>query len=160
MDTTTSVDLQFATFAGVTNTLQSIDITEITALDLGCVLVGTGVIAWLYIWHRNWVKRKGFRMVLKDRNDKIHAIWLEIIQDGIDDRLAKGKISNKEADAMFADAAYRMQLNDLIPTKRILKITKERLKRERAQRGVSPTPPKFTERLGKTVGKFWRRKAA
>jgi len=160
MDTTTSVDWQFEALAGASSNLLPIEFSELTAFDLGCLLVGIGVVALLYQWHRSWVKRKGFRMVLKDRNDKIHAAWLEIIQDGIDNLLSKGKISNKEANAMFADAAQRMQLNDLIPKKRILKMTKERLKRDRAMRGVSPTPPKFTERLGKTVGKFWRRKAA
>jgi len=151
-----------------------IDTTEILAAvwdkipdpdlgDIGLTLLILGALGAGYELYREWVKRKGFRMVLKDRNDKIHAMWLEIIQNGIDDRLVKNLISNKEADAMFAEAASKMKLLDLIPKNRIQKMTKERLKRERALRGVSPNVPvkaKFSEKLGKAASKFWQKKSA
>lgn len=144
--------------------------------EAGIVAVLVGLLLLAFYYRRRWVKRKGFRMVLKDRNDKKHAYWLEIIQDGIDEYLAKGRISQKEANEMFAEAATKMKLFDLVPKKRLAPMVKASLKRDRALREqarkagtyveVSPnpggpptpiveTPTKFRERLGKTAGKFW-----
>lgn len=159
--------------------LSSWSFEDINLGDVGVGLIIVGAIAAAFQIHRDWVKRKGFRMVLKDRNDKKHAIWLEIIQDGVDDRVEKQEISRKEGDEMIAEAAKKMKLYDLLPKKRIARMVKETLKRDRALReqarkkgeyqervpipGGPPTPivkPKFTERLGKTAAKFRVKPAA
>jgi len=161
------------------NALPDIDLPEFNLGTVGLILVTAGVVAGIFQYIRGWDKRKGFRMVLKDRNDKKHAIWLEIIQDGIDARVAKNEISQKEANEMFADAAAKMKLYDLLPKKRIAPMVKETLKRDRAKReqarkdgtyvekspipGDPPTPitkPKFSEVLGRAAARFGRKTAA
>jgi hypothetical protein len=148
--------------------LSDVNLPEFNLGTLGLLLVTAGVVAAVFQYIRGWDKRKGFRMVLKDRNDKIHAIWLEIIQDGVDARLASGKISQKEANEMFADAAKKMKLLDLIPKKRLAPMVKETLKRDRAARKLAhgteypaldkskenSAKPTFSQRLGKAAGKF------
>ncbi len=145
------------------NVLPEVDLPEFNLGTLGLILVTAGIVAGAFQYIRGWDKRKGFRMVLKDRNDKKHAMWLEIIQEGVDKMLATNRVSNKEANEMFAEAAAKMKLYDLIPKQRLQSITKERIKRERALRGVSPTIPvkkRFSEQLGKAASKFWRKKSA
>ncbi len=161
------------------NVLPDIDMPEFNLGTLGLILVTAGVVAGIFLFIRDWDKRKGFRMVLKDRNDKIHAMWLEIIQTGVDGLLERQEISQKEASKMFADAAAKMKLYDLLPKKRIAPMVKETLKRDRAKReqarkagtyvekspipGGPPTPvtrPKFSEVLGKAAARFGRKTAA
>ncbi len=161
------------------NFLPDIDMPEFNLGTLGLILITAGLVAGVFQYIRGWDKRKGFRMVLKDRNDKKHAIWLEIIQDGIDARVAKNEISQKEANDMLTEAAAKMKLYDLLPKKRIAPMVKESLKRDRAKReqarkegtyvekspipGGPPTPvtrPKFSEVLGKAAARFGRKTAA
>src|SRR5712672_1500186 len=87
------------------NVLPEIDLPDLNLGTLGLILITAGIVAGIFQYIRDWDKRKGFRMVLKDRNEKKHAMWLEIIQDGVDTRLEKGLISSKEAGEMIADAA-------------------------------------------------------
>ena len=159
------------------NVLPEIDLPEFNLGTLGLILVTAGVVAGVFQYIRGWDKRKGFRMVLKDRNDKIHAMWLEIIQTGVDGLLERQEISQKEANRMFADAAAKMKLYDLLPKKRIAPMVKESLKRDRAKReqarkegtyvekapipGDPPTPiaKKISVMLGKTAAKFGRKTA-
>lgn len=161
------------------NALPDVELPEFNAGTLGLIVVTAGVVAGVFQYIRGWDKRKGFRMVLKDRNDKKHAIWLEIIQDGIDARVAKNEISQKEANDMLTEVAAKMKLYDLLPKKRIAPMVKETLKRDRAKReqarkegtyvektpipGDPPTPvtlPKFREVLGKAAARFGRKTAA
>lgn len=165
------------TLATIYDSLPEFELPEFNLGTLGLLLVTAGVVAAIFQYIRGWDKRKGFRMVLKDRNDKIHAIWLEIIQDGIDARLAANKISQKEANEMFATAAKKLGLLDLVPKKRIASLVKATLKRDRYQRDQArkkgeyaerapipgpipgevvppPAKPTFSQRLGKAAGKF------
>jgi len=157
------------------NVLPDVELPEFNLGTLGLILVTAGIVAGVFQYIRGWDKRKGFRMVLKDRNEKKHAMWLEIIQDGVDARLEKGLISSKEANEMIADAAVKMKLYDLLPKKRIAPMVKESLKRDRAKReqarkegtyiekapipGDPPTPiaKKISVMLGKTAAKFSRK---
>lgn len=161
------------------NALPEVDLPEFNLGTLGLLLITAGVVAGVFQYIRGWDKRKGFRMVLKDRNDKIHAMWLEIIQSGVDGLLERQEISQKEASRMFADAAAKMKLYDLLPKKRIAPMVKESLKRDRAKReqarkdgtyvekspipGDPPTPitrPRFSEVIGRAAAKFGRKTAA
>lgn len=140
----------------------TVQLPDITAGEVGAVLLSLGVTALVYQGIRGWVKRKGFRMILRDRNDKKHALLLNILTDGIEDAVVAGKISNKEADDMYRELQRKMGLNDLVPKKRLQRMVKEDIKRARAKRGLSPVPvvkKAFSERLG-NAAKFWQKPAA
>jgi hypothetical protein len=173
------------TLAAVVDSMPEVELPDFNLGTVGLVLVTAGLVAAFFTVLRDWEKRKGFRMILKDRNDKIHAMWLEIIQNGVDDRIEKGTLSRKEGDEMLAKAAKKLGLYDLVPKKRIAPLVKESLKRDRAKRklaretgkwedgtpyvekspipGGPPTPitkPRFSEILGRTAAKFRRNNAA
>src|SRR5882672_9538512 len=105
------------------NVLPDVELPEFNLGTLGLILVTAGVVACVFQYIRGCDKRKGFRMVLKDRNDKKHAIWLEIIQDGIDGRVAKNEINQKEgndmitvvADLVLSNTSINAILDDLQP---------------------------------------------
>lgn len=133
-----------------------------------------GILAVGGLLYRGWIKRRGFRMIRKDRNDKIHALLLDILQDGILAAEVAQKISSQEVDALYTMLQKKLGLNDLVPKKRLLRIVKEDLKRTRAKRikaggekpspipGGPPTPivrGKFSKQLGKSVSKFWQKSA-
>lgn len=118
-------------------------------------------------------------MILKDRNDKIHALLLDILGDGIEDAIEKRKISNKEANDLYLDLQRKLGLNDLVPKKRIAQTVKRSLKtdrflRERARNAGTEKRPKIpgghpasdTKKDGvvlvlvKTANKFWRKPSA
>ena len=139
--------------------------------EIGGFLLALGVILAIGVELKRWVKRRGYRMVLKDRNDKIHALLLEIFQDGLDDALEKGKISRQECKQTFGMLAKKLGLRDLVPKKRIASDVKAELKtarflREKARRegtekhptipGPPPTVEKFSQQLGK-ASKFWKK---
>lgn len=129
--------------------------------EAGVVLVAVGTGAAVYQGIRSWIKRKGFRMVLKDRNDKKHALLLDILTDGIEGAVVKGTISNKEADEMYRELQKKMGLNDLVPKKRLQRMVKEDIKRARVRRGLPPIPvvKKVSQRLG-NAAMFWRKTEA
>ena len=141
--------------------------------EIGGAFVSLGVILAIGQWIGTWIKQKGYRMVVKDRNDKKHALLLEILQDGILAAEIAEKISRKEADEMFTELAKKHGFRDLVPKKRMQRIVKNELKAARAKRikaradgtevhpkipGEPPTPivrENFSERLGKAA--FWRK---
>jgi len=189
MDIPTPTEASLALVVGVRDLWADVHLHQLTPLDLGVALVTVGTLAGFRLILREWAKRIAFNliidewtrregMVLKDRNDRIHATWLDIIQDGVDKKLEKGEISPQEAKAMFAYAADKLDLLDLIPKKRIAPLVKSKLKKDQALRtkarkdgtyvekapipGDPPTPivrAPFSERLGKAV-KFWQKTAA
>lgn len=128
---------------------------NITLLDVGVVCVAVGVLLALNAIWKDWRKKKGYRMVLRDRNDKVHALLLQIITDGLQDAECAGKISYKEVNALYAEMSKKLDLHDLIPKQRVAKITKEELKRKRfskqsyADWKQSRIPKKFIEQVGR-----------
>ena len=148
-------------------------------VDLVTGLVCLFIILAAYEWHSRWIKRRGFRMVLKDRNDKIHALLLDILSDGIENAVDDQKISNKEAEKLYLELQRKLGLNDLVPKKRIASLVKrslntDRILREKARKngtekkpkipGGPPTPLTKKEApvlvVVKTAGKFWQKPAA
>lgn len=139
---------------------------NVSLLDVGVVLISVGVLAALNAVYKDWRKKKGYRMVLRDRNDKAHALLLDIINDGLFEAECAGKISTKEVNALYAEMSKKLGLHDLIPKQRMVKITKEELKRKRfggekknskfREWAEARTPKKFAE----YVGKYKFRKAA
>ena len=73
-------------------------------------------------------------MVRRDRNDKAHALLLDILTDGVLDAEVKGVLSRQEADQLFLELQQRLGLDDLIPKKRMQYIVKEGLKRAKGKR--------------------------
>lgn len=135
---------------------------HISLLDVGVVLVTVGVLAGLNVIWKDWRKKKGYRMVLRDRNDKTHALLTQIINDGLFEAECAGKISNKEVLDLYREMSKKLDLPDLVPKKHRLKIVKEDLKRQRFGKidytswKKSKLPKKFAE----YVGKYKFRKAA
>jgi hypothetical protein len=155
-------------YAYVLNTLMWVPPVLLWTMALSTL----GIITVGILLCRRWIKRKGFRMIQKDRNDKIHALLLDILQDGILAAEVAQKISSQEVNALFMMLQKKLGLNDLVPKKRLLRIVKENLKRTRAKRiqaggekpssipGDKPTPivrGKFSKQLGKSVSKFWQK---
>ena len=104
---------------------------HVSLLDVGVVLVTVGVILALNIIYRDWRKKKGYRMVLRDRNDKAHALLTKIINDGLFEAECAGKISSKEVNALYAEMSHKLALPGLTPKQRRLKIVKAELKKLR-----------------------------
>ena len=102
--------------------------------ELGGAVLALGVILGMAHLIRAWIKRKGYRMVVRDRNDKIHALLLDILQDGLDKAVEDGKISNQELDKTFIELAQKHGFYDLIPKKRIARHIKAELKAARQKR--------------------------
>jgi hypothetical protein len=143
-------------------------------VDLVTLLVSLFLILAAYEWHRSWIKRRGFRMILKDRNDKKHELLLDILTDGIENAEADQKISRKEANDLYMELQRKLGLHDLIPKKRLAQLVKRSLKtdrilREKARRegkeklvhipGGPPTPITKAKDgvvvMVKTAKKFW-----
>lgn len=146
-------------------------ISNINWGEIGGALVCLGVILAIGQLIKDWISKKGYRMVVKDRNDKKHALLLEILQDGLLQAELDEKLSRKEVDEVFMELATKHGFRDLVPKKRMQRIVKNELKAARAKReqaralgnndrpripGDPPTPivrKRFSERLGKAA--FW-----
>jgi hypothetical protein len=135
---------------------------HLTLLDVGVTCVTVGVLLALRAIWLDWRKKKGYRMVLRDRNDKTHALLTQIINDGLFEAECAGKISNKEVLDLYREMSRKLDLPDLVPKKARLKIVKEDLKRQRFGKidytswKNSKMPKKFAE----YIGKYKFRKAA
>jgi len=128
-------------------------------------------------WYRSYRKGRGLRMAIKDRNDKEHALLLDIIGDGLLEAEMAGKISRQRHRAICVELAKKLGLRDLVPKQMMLEVVKQELKKKRfstdpeikAARNHSPTIPggpptpivreKFVEVIGK-FAKFAKAKAA
>jgi hypothetical protein len=143
-------------------------------MEVGVILTVIGTIAGLnVIWH-DWRKKKGYRMVLRDRNDKAHALLTQIINDGLFEAECAGKISTKEVLALYSEMSKKLDLPDLVPKQRRLKLVKAELKKLRNSKdpevlaarahhpkipGGPPTPivrKKFKEYVGSFANKMKR----
>lgn len=142
-------------------------------LDVGVALIGVGTILALNAIYKDWRKKKGYRMVLRDRNDKSHAILTRVINDGLFEAECTGELSNKEVLALYQEMEKKLDLPDLVPKQKRLKIVKAELKALRnnpkyAGRNKTPRIPgdkplqirRFSEKIGTFANKFWKAKKA
>lgn len=168
------MDTNFAALNGMSDRAQDfatqLDISSVDAVIVGISLSTLLGVAYLV---RKWRKGRGLRMAIKDRNDKEHALLLDIIGDGLLQAEMDGKISHQRHRAICVELATKLGLRDLVPKKMMLEVVKQELKRRRfstspemkALRDYSPTIPggpptpivreKFTEVIGK-FAKFRR----
>jgi|SwirhisoilCB3_FD_contig_51_5937599_length_1985_multi_3_in_0_out_0_2 hypothetical protein len=142
--------------------------------ELGGALIVLGVVLAIANQVKAWIKRKGYRMVLEDRNHKIHALLLDILCDGLEEAEGSGKISKQEKNRTYEMLRKRLGLRDLVPKKRIASEVKSKLKsdrylREKARKegkehrpvipGGPPTPivkNRFVQTMGRAAS-FWRK---
>lgn len=134
------------------------------------VLVGISFLTLLGVAYfvKKWRKGRGLRMAIKDRNDKEHALLLDIIGDGLLQAEMDGKISRQRHRAICVELAKKLGLRDLVPKQMMLEIVKQDLKKKRfstspemkALRNHSPTipggppTPIVRERFTEVIGKF------
>jgi hypothetical protein len=136
-------------------------------IGLGTALLGIGVILGANELYKSWRKKRGYRMVLQERRDKIDRELSDGISDLLMDLELAGKISRKEADIEYQRIADKLKLGDLIPPKRRCKIVKDEIK-GRFNRGVygkkphivTGKPAPLRERIGTFANQFWRSKGA
>lgn len=143
--------------------------SNMTLLDVGIGCVTVGIILGANEAWKSWRKKRGYRMVLRERKDKIDRLLSDIITDGLLTAETNGEISNQEANAKYAELASKLNLPDLIPPKRRAQIVKQEIKgrinRERlAKLGkdkfvpITGKKPPFRERFGTFANQFWRAK--
>lgn len=129
--------------------------SHLTLLDVGVTCVTVGVLLALRAIWLDWRKKKGYRMVLRDRNDKAYALLTDIIGDGLFEAEHAGKISNKEARVLYKEVSDKLGLHDLVPKQHRVKNLKEELKRKRFAKisyeawKKSKLPSKFADYVGK-----------
>lgn len=147
---------------------------QMSLLDAGVILFSVGVVLALRAIWKDWRKKKGYRMVLRDRNDKAHALLTRIINDGLFEAECAGEISNKEVLDLYREMSKKLDLPDLVPKKHRLKIVKAELKKLRNStdpeivkaRSVKPKipgglpQPVIRQKFAEYVGKFRLRKSA
>ena len=101
---------------------------------IGWELVAVGLVLLAVQSYRRWKRKKGYRMILKDRNDKKHAFLLDILTDAFEEAERVGKFSRDEINDLYAMCQQRLGLNDLVPKKRIARQVKASLKKDRILR--------------------------
>lgn len=168
------MDTNFAALNGLSDRAQ--DFATQVDLNTGdAVLVGISLLTLLGVAYfiKRWRKGRGLRMAIKDRNDKEHALLLDIIGDGLLQAEMDGKISRQRHRAICVEMAKKLGLRDLVPKEMLLEVVKQELKKKRFStdpemkrlRNYSPTIPggpptpivrdKFVEVIGK-FAKFRR----
>jgi len=138
---------------------------NISLLDVGVTFLTVGILLGIRAIVIDWKlkkaaiaeyerKQKGYRMVLRDRNDKAHALLTRVINDGLFEAECAGELSNKEVLELYKEMSAKLDLPDLVPKKHRLKIVKEELKRQRfgkidyAAWKKARMPKKFAEYIG------------
>lgn len=112
----------------VVNLFPPIDIRMLLlSFAVATLSVGTG--GCIYILMHDWLKNRGKRdMITEDRNNREHAVLLEIFVDGILERQAKGELSVQTAKKLMTRCAEGLGLLDLLPKKTIAELVKASLK--------------------------------
>ncbi len=144
--------------------MAALEFVDNNALEIGVVLLGVGTLLACDLVWRRWLKRKGMRMALRERDLKEKELLTTIINDGLFEAEMAGKISTRRMNELYATLARDLKLDDLVPKKRNCAILKENIKRKRIAEGkLDPKEigkKKFSERVGSFANKFWRTKAA
>lgn len=149
---------------------------SLTAGDIGIILTTVGLLLGTAYLYRRWRKRRGYRMVVRERMTKNNRLLADIINDGLFEAECAGKISNQEVLKLYAEMAKKLDIPDLVPKKKLAQIVKAELKanrnssknsKARAHKPNIPGPKpneivpkeKFSERIGKFAIN-WRKRVA
>lgn len=134
---------------------------------VGAALLGVGsILAANEVW-KWWRKGKGYRMILRERRDKMDRELSDGITDLILTLETSGKWSRKEADAEYQRISKQLNLPDLIPAKRRARIVKQEIKGRlnKSEKKKPPANPKtgkpkpLRQRIGTFANQFWRARA-
>jgi len=104
-------------------------------LSFSVATISVGTVGCIYMLMRDGLKnKKGKDMITEDRNNREHAILLDIFVDGILDRQAKGELSVQTAKKLMTRCAEGLGLLDLLPKKKIAELVKSSLKNDAEKR--------------------------
>lgn len=105
-------------------------------LSFAVAALSVGTVGCIYILMHDWLKNhRGKRdMITEDRNNREHAVLLEIFVDGILERQARGELSVQTAKKLMTRCATGLGLLDLLPKKAIAELVKVSLKTDAERR--------------------------
>lgn len=127
---------------------------EVTLGHIGIGLLALGCVLAAHALYKDWKKKKGYRMALRERSTKLDEILSQVINDGLFEAEVAGKISQKEMNALYSEISKKLDLPDLVPKQRRCKIVKEEIKARLVKSGkLDPLQWKRTT-FSDTVGKF------
>jgi hypothetical protein len=121
---------------------------------VGLALATAGGVLALYALYKDWKKKKGYRMAVRERTTKEAELLGQIINDGLFEAECAGKISNQRVRALYAEMSKKLDLPDLVPKQHRLPILKEELKRKRIKEGKLDIAQWKRTTFSDTVGKF------
>lgn len=126
-------------------TMQMPTITMPSLGELGLALITIGALAGIVVLINDWRKRKGYRMIVKDRNQKEHALLLDIFTNGLLEANMAGKISEQRLMVLMKQVGRKLGLLDLLPKKTIAPIIKAELKRDKHLRAKARKEGTYVE---------------
>lgn len=146
--------------AAFPNQLPDVDFGMVMG-SLGILLLTTGIAMAGRKLYIEWKESKRVdRMILKDRNDKIHAVLLDVLCDGLEDAEVQGRLSRAEVLETYQWLHERLGLHDLIPKKRLQALVKKTLKADRFKREQERKKGTYVERPLTEKAKKFSKKAA
>lgn len=101
---------------------------NLDGFQIGAGLVATGCVLAAYQFYKDWKKRKGYRMAVRERTAKEAELLCSIINDGLFEAEMAGKLSQQRMNALYNEVSKKLGLPDLVPKERRLKIVKEEIK--------------------------------
>lgn len=136
---------------------------NVSLLDVGIFLVAAGTILGLRVLYKDWKKKKGYRMAVRERTTKENELLTIIINDGLFEAELAGRLSEQRMNALYNELSKKLDLPDLVPKERRVKIVKDEILRRRIANGkLDPHTwrnTKFSETIGGFANKFWVKKA-
>lgn len=126
-------------------TMQMPTITMPSLGELGLALITIGAIAGIVVLINDWRKRKGYRMIVKDRNQKEHALLLDIFTNGLLEANMAGKISEQRLMVLMKQVGRKLGLLDLLPKKTIAPIVKAELRADGYRRAKARAKGEYVE---------------
>lgn len=137
---------------------------HVEPVHVGGGLVGAGLVLAAHSVWKDWKKKKGYRMAVRERTAKETELLGQIINDGLFEAECAGKISTQRVRALYGELSKKLNLPDLVPKQHRLPMLKEELKRKRIKEGK--LDPKtigrtvFGQAVGEFAKKFWPVKKA
>lgn len=122
--------------------------------QVGAALLATGGVLALHALYKDWTKKKGYRMAVRERTDKERRLLEEIINDGLFEAEFAGKISEQRMNALYQFCSDKLDLPDLIPKERRTKLVKEQVKARLIKSGKLDISQWKKTTFSDTVGKF------
>jgi len=121
---------------------------------VGLVALTAGCVLGLFALYKDWRKKKGYRMAVRERTTKETELLGQIINDGLFEAELAGKISEQRMNALYRLCSDKLDIPDLIPKQRRLKLVKEEIKARLIKSGKLDISQWKKTTFSDTVGKF------